>query len=244
MTQWPRTRDGCEALLALWERGLGQDGWLQADALLREDAGAAAPTLGARTRALVSLHSTLFGPRVELLSHCPSCDSSVQFNVDCDALLDGLPVPNGDAVHRLELPDCAIDFRLPTSADVAAASNQPTDDAFARRLIDRCVLGCTRDGDPVPLHALPDEILDAVSRQMEALDPGATVSFAVDCPDCATRWTAPLDVGRLVWQGVRTAAERLFLDVDALARAYGWTEQEILSLPPARRAAYLQIVTA
>ena len=43
---------------------------------------------------------------------------------------------------------------------------------------------------------------------------------------------------------MRTAAERLFLDIDALARAYGWTEREILNLPPARRAAYLQIVTA
>ena len=77
----------------------------------------------------------------------------------------------------------------------------------------------------VPLSMLPDEALDAVSRQMEALDPGASVSFAVDCPECATRWAASLDVGQLVWQQVRTAAERLFLDVDALARAYGWTEQ-------------------
>jgi hypothetical protein len=245
MTLGPPTRDGCDALLALWERGLGQDGWLQADALLREeDESAAARTLGARTRALVRLHSTLFGPRVELVSQCPSCDSLAQFSVDCDALLEGLPVPTGGPVHRLELPGCAIEFRLPTSADIAAASNQPTDDAFARRLIARCVLGCNRDGDPVQPNALPDEILDAVSQQMEALDPGATVSFAVDCPDCATRWTAPLDVGQLVWQHVQTAAERLFLDVDALARAYGWTEREILSLPPARRAAYLQIVTA
>ncbi len=244
MTRRLPTRDRCEALLALWERGLGQDGWSRAEALLRDDDGAAPPTLGARTRELMRLQSTLFGPHVELVSHCPSCDTTAQFSVNCDALLEGLPVPDGDPVHRLELHDCTIEFRLPTGADVAAASNQSTDDAFARQVLDRCVLGCTRDGNSLPLSMLPDEALDAVSRQMEALDPGASVSFAVDCPECATRWAASLDVGQLVWQQVRTAAERLFLDVDALARAYGWTEQEILSLSPSRRAAYLQIVTA
>ena len=63
-------------------------------------------------------------------------------------------------------------------------------------------------------------------------------------PGLRAHWAAPLDTGQLVWQQVRTAAERLLLDIDALARAYGWTEREMLSLPPARRAAYLQIVTA
>ncbi|HJQ82925.1 MAG TPA: GNAT family N-acetyltransferase, partial [Candidatus Binatia bacterium] len=57
-------------------------------------------------------------------------------------------------------------------------------------------------------------------------------------------YAAPLDVGRLLWEKVQIAAERLLLDVDALARAYGWTEREILSLSPGRRAAHLQIVSA
>jgi hypothetical protein len=111
-------------------------------------------------------------------------------------------------------------------------------------VIESCVLTCTRNNAPSGPSALPDAALDAVSRQMEALDPGAEVSFALDCPDCGTHWDAPLDIGQLVWQRVQTGAERLFLDVDALARAYGWTEQEVLNLPPVRRAAYLQIVTA
>ena len=49
---------------------------------------------------------------------------AAQFSVDCHALLEGLPVSAGDPVHRLERPDCTIEFRLPTGADVAAASNQ------------------------------------------------------------------------------------------------------------------------
>ena len=87
-------------------------------------------------------------------------------------------------------------------------------------------------------------VLDALSRHMEALDPGAGVSFALVCPQCGTCWDAQLDVGELVWQKLRAAAERLLLDVDALARAYGWTEPEVLRLSPVRRAAYLQMVIA
>jgi hypothetical protein len=89
---------------------------------------------------------------------------------------------------------------------------------------------------------MPEPVLDALSRHMETLDPGASVSFALDCPQCATHWQAPLDVGEMLWQKVRAAAERVLLDIDMLARAYGWTEREVLRLSPLRRAAYLQMV--
>jgi hypothetical protein len=94
------------------------------------------------------------------------------------------------------------------------------------------------------VRELPAQVLDALSQHMESLDPGATVSFALECPQCGVLWQAPLDVGDMVWQKVRAAAERVLLEIDALARAYGWTEREVLRLSPVRRAAYLQMVTA
>src|SRR5206468_730296 len=39
-------------------------------------------------------------------------------------------------------------------------------------------------------------------------------------------------------------AGRLLREVDALARAYGWREPDILALTPWRRDAYLQLVNA
>jgi hypothetical protein len=48
----------------------------------------------------------------------------------------------------------------------------------------------------------------------------------------------------MLWMRLQLAAERLLLDVDALARAYGWSEAQVLALPPLRRAAYLQMVGA
>lgn len=233
-----------ELLLALWESGIACETWARADALLSATGDTAPRTLGQRTRALLRLHASLFGADVELISHCPACHAAAHFRVDCGTLLDRLPAAADAPTHRLEIDGHVLEFRLPAAADVAAAASEGTDEAFARRVIDRCVLTCTHEGASSAVRELPDDVLDAISQRMDALDPAASVSFAVDCPACGAHWDAPLDSGQLLWQKVQAAAERLFVDIDALARAYGWTEQEVLSLPPVRRAAYLQIVSA
>lgn len=240
-----RAEFDADALLTLWECALVKPARERADALLRalrEDAEPA-HTLGERNASLVELHARLFGCEIELLSHCPACGTVAQFAADCEALAARIrPRLDNTAPHRLEAQGHVIEFRLPDSADLAIASGD--DEDFAQLLLDRCVLACTRKGNTVPARELPAPVLDALSQHMETLDPGAAVSFALDCPQCAIRWQAPLDVGEMVWQKVQAAAERLLLDVDVLARAYGWTEREVLRLNPLRRAAYLQMVTA
>jgi hypothetical protein len=118
------------------------------------------------------------------------------------------------------------------------------EEAFVRHLLDRCVLSCTQRDRAVEVGAWPDAIVDALSNRIESLDPGANVSFALQCPGCGAQWLAPLDCGQLVWQKVQAAAERLLLDIDALARAYGWTEPDVLALSPVRRAAYVQMIAS
>jgi hypothetical protein len=235
-----------EALLTLWECALGQPAGARDDALLQAsfDGAETVRTLGERNARLMELHARLFGREIELLSHCPACGTVAQFGGNCEALAAQMwPGLDNTPPHRLEACGHQIEFRLPDSADIAIASGEEGDEDFTQLLLDRCVLACIREGDHVPVRELPAPVLDALSQRMEALDPGASVSFALDCPRCATRWQAPLDIGEMVWQKVRAAAERLLLDIDVLARAYGWTEREVLRLNPLRRAAYLQMVT-
>jgi hypothetical protein len=247
MTLIPR-HDGFDpnTLLALWERGLGQVGSARGDALLQAlpEGAMRARTLGERNVRLIELHMRMFGRDLDLLSHCPACGTVAQFSADCEALAAQIPVISAAPSHRLETQGHLIEFRLPDSSDLAAALGEEAPEDFAQRLLDRCVLACTDDGASVPVRKLPVPVLDALSQRMETLDPGASVSFALDCPQCDTHWNAPLDVGQMVWQKVQAAAERLLLDIDALARAYGWTESEVLRLNPLRRAAYLQMVAS
>lgn len=235
-----------DALLALWERTLGQGPSARDDALLQALPGTEAPrTLGERNARLLALHAQWFSNELELLSHCPACGTAAQFSADCAALAAQPPAPGAALpLHRLEADGHAIEFRLPAPADIAAASAAHDDEAFVGELLASCVLACTRDGVPVSPQNLPAPVRAALSQRMEALDPAASVSFALECPQCNTPWEARLDVGQPLRQKLQAAAERVLLDVDGLARAYGWTEPEVLRLSPARRAAYLQLATA
>ena len=78
---------------------------------------------------------------------------------------------------------------------------------------------------------------------MEVLAPGASLRFALQCPDCGKGWNAPLDPVDLLWRELRHRAEQLLGEVTLLARSWGWSERDILRLSPVRRAAYLQLAT-
>ena len=231
-------------LLALWERGLGHAGASRADVMLQVCDGmdVAPRTLGERNLRLLELHARLFGQQLELLSHCPSCGAAAQFSIDCRALAARLPAVGDGRSHEVEIEGHLIEFRLPDAADLVDASQVETEDAFVARLLERCVLACTRGGAQLAVRDVPEPVLDGLSRHMETLDPAARVSFGVECPHCSVEWDARLDVDQLVWARVQASAERLLLEVDSLARAYGWTEREVLELDPLRRAAYLQLV--
>ncbi len=64
------------------------------------------------------------------------------------------------------------------------------------------------------------------------------------CPGCGAGFVADLDVAAFIWAEFDLAAKRVLGDVDALARAYGWTEPDVLALGDTRRAAYLRLVRA
>ena len=245
MAQTVRTVDDAGMLLALWERGLTARPEARGDALLRvAPETPPALTLGEWNARLLALRASLFGAGVELLSSCPACGTAAQFRGDCQALasqaFSGEPV----STHRIDADGYGIEFRLPTSGDVAAAAMAGPAAAFPRHLLDRCVLASTHGAEHVPVRDLPEAVVEALSIRMEQLDPGASLTFSLECPECGGHWDAPLDVAQLVWQEVQQSAERLFLEIDALARAYGWTEHEVLSLSPVRRAAYLQMAVA
>ena len=63
-------------------------------------------------------------------------------------------------------------------------------------------------------------------------------------PACGGAWQGVLEVIDFLWAEIRTRARRLLQEIDALARAYGWREAEILALSDARRGLYVQMAMA
>ena len=79
---------------------------------------------------------------------------------------------------------------------------------------------------------------------MAEADPLADIQLDLTCPSCERRWRAVFDIVSFLWTEIEVWAWRTLSDVHTLARAYGWSERDILTLSPTRRQFYLEMVGA
>lgn len=221
-------------MLALWEAAVGARGAPRDRALL----GEVPRSLAGRNRLALQRYAELFGADAELIGRCSQCGTAVEFTIDARRCVGALPAPgthadeDGPRWHALEERDDAPRFRLPTPDDLHALEGVEDADVFADALLARCVEG----GLPAA-----NDVREEIGVRMQALMPGATLDFSLQCPDCRHAWDAPLDPVDLLWRVLRAQAERLLADVALISQRFGWCERDILALAPVRRAAYLQL---
>lgn len=221
-------------ILTLWERGIGLSRFARDDAMLANDTPPPAG-LGRRNAALLTLRTSLFDGHWSLRSRCPTCGQDCEFACDSQVLADQIGALPAAAETHFDWNGRSISLRPPEIDDLQAVSNESDLGRAARALLLRCA------SDGLAIEEVDEPALLELGDRLEQLDPGAVLSFALDCPSCRHGWAAVVDVGDAVWTELQRAAEGLLLQVDGLARAYGWTEGEIMRLSPLRRAAYLQM---
>jgi hypothetical protein len=218
----------------LWERGKSlhplDKGVLAVTAAYPEtDEPIADWPLGRRNRALAEFHVGAFGGVLCGWTRCEQCSSQLEFQIDLRSLLSGYQAKKDwieVGSHR---------FRLPTSRDVAVAVTDYENPV--EQLISRCAINTDR-------HHWTTEEITAIEDRMAAADPLSEILLHFDCPDCGTFFDAPLELTSFLWAELEARAKRALHDVHVLARAYGWSEAAILSLPSARRQMYVEMVRA
>ena len=136
-------------------------------------------------------------------------------------------------------------FRLPDTTDLAAlemtgASRQ----AIRNLMLNRCLSEVRYNGKEQKVEELPAAIVDEVTERMSLADPQADIKLSLECPSCRNRWLAPFDILSFLWSEVETWARRLLREVHLLARAYGWSEADILAMSAIRRQTYLEMLGA
>ena len=224
------------ALLDLWEAA-GRLGPVERSLALaaaddsRPEEELATLPLGQRDARILRLHGALVGGELEATATCPACGEQAEFAVAAAALLEQGAAPPAP----VDIDGYLVQWRPPDSRDVAAAALAGDAAGAERMLLERCV---TSDVDAA---ALPARLRTELARAMGEADPLAEVLIDVVCPACGTQFVADLDVGSFVWAELHAYAQRLLRDVDVLARAYGWTEPEVLALGERRREAYLAL---
>lgn len=196
--------------------------------------------IGRRDTALLDARAAMFGPSAPCYVQCPHCAAEHEFEIDLRAI-------RSEPEHLVAQTDVSCDsfavtLRLPTSEDLLAIERADDVDDGLGALLVRCVVHASVAGDGVDPRRLPPVVVDAIARAIDSADPGADISFALTCHDCAQPWDAPFDIASYLWREIDIAARRCLQQVDALARAYGWTEATILGLSSMRRRAYLELV--
>jgi hypothetical protein len=113
----------------------------------------------------------------------------------------------------------------------------------ARRLLaERCVVQATREGSVLPAPQLTDSAVDHIASHLSDADPQAEVLIDLTCATCSHAWQVILEIESFLWIKINAVAKRLLRDVHTLAREYGWSEHQVLSLSTRRRQAYLEMV--
>jgi hypothetical protein len=200
--------------------------------------GVTALTPGGCDAQLLALRQLTFGATLECVTRCPACGESLEFSLESEDLVSA-----ARGAPRLEVPlTVAADgyqaaLRLPTLGDLEAL--EVADD---QALLASCLVSVEREGRGVSARELPRTVVAAIDRRLAEADPGAVLEVSLDCPACQHVWEQLFDVEAFFWAEIQAQAERLLREVDGLARAYGWSEREILGLPSARRQRYLELV--
>lgn len=208
------------ALLDLYQDGRAGDGPARL-ALLARAAGADAATLplAELDRRIWALRADWLGPVAgEAVCACPACGGRLEFTLPA-----GFTLP-------------------PAVADTVTVAWQGRDHVLrAPRLSD---IG-PRGLDPRRLGDGPWDdpgFLGAAARALQSADPALGLSFAMTCPDCGAAVEQLFDPAGYFWAEIEDMARRLLHDIAVLARAFGWSEAEILAMPAARRRLYLSEV--
>ena len=244
-----------DELLRVWERGRDQHPLDRCLALLgvatspgKSWEELAALSVGERDRMLLALRQAIFGEHMECVAQCPRCAEELEFAVQASDIQSPGTTPSELGHFELAIDGYEFRFRLPTSRDLVSVahpgSRQPREPGARRRhLLHLCIVQARRGSESVVLGDLPDAVLARIEQAMADADPQADTVLRLSCAGCGHQWRAVFDIATYLWKELAAQARRLVREIDAIARAYGWTEADILSMSWRRRRTYMEMTS-
>ncbi|MEN6488601.1 MAG: phage baseplate protein [Smithella sp.] len=235
-------------LLEVWEQGLSATPVERALLLLSADQAEESwdalskLSIGTRDARLLKLRAETFGSSLQAMCDCPHCGETVEMSFNIMDILVDMPEAE-DGLLSLTMDNYNVHFRLPDSRDLAAVSAMEDQSLAARQLFHRCLIEARQEGKIISSDVLPSDVMEAVAERIAMVDAQSNIEFEMTCPACSHTWVSPFDIVAFFWMEVSVWARRMLRDVHTLACAYGWSEETILALSPARRQTYLEMVS-
>lgn len=201
--------------------------------------------LGEREALLLEIRRATFGDVLGARTACPACGAQLAVDVPAAWLRpDGSQAgASGTAVSfELGVGPVSLTIRPPDGAVLARAAAEPDVESCRLALVAGCVTGARGPSGPLHVSELSPDVVAAAGEAIVERDPRSEVTVALTCAGCGYDWQARFDAGLFLWEELTAMSIRLVDDVDVLARAYHWSEAEILSMSSSRRRRYVERV--
>ena len=195
--------------------------------------------IGQRDSILFGLYETTFGPEVAGLATCPNCGEHLETNFNVADVRVEANDTNG--VLFLNCEGYEVRIRLPNSFDLISISGIKDLEAGKDALLKRCLIEIRDGSGEVSFDQIPSEIEEAIAESMEDADPQGNVKVNLSCPSCECQWQVVFDILSFIWDEINAWSQRTLRDVHVLAKAYGWSERDILEMTSYRRQIYLEM---
>ena len=194
-------------------------------------------TMADRQWLMLNLAYALRGGGCWLKGYCDDCGQPF------DLYLDYRQLPMKTAGEGFPFAELDVDgdrlrLRLPDGADQKRIAGLDAGEAIAL-LLSACLLS-VNDG-PVPANFVDSLDAGALSKIEDALDgvsPYVGTTLAAECPEC--KQPQRMEINPYLPDAA--GHETLFQEVHILARAYHWSERDILSMSRDRRRRYMGLI--
>jgi hypothetical protein len=183
-----------------------------------------------RLQALLNIALASSLEALEVTEPCRHCQRVVSLELP---LVDFLQATSTGPIRCKTPAGDVLALRLPTGADQRRWLEQGEKGAgdMAFDLLE----------DTAP-HS--EDLLAAIEAALVDADPLTALNLQSDCPYCETEMRIPFDLEAELLRQFRVRQTQRLGDVHRLARAYHWSEDDILGLPEFRRQFYLSCLRA
>jgi hypothetical protein len=209
-------------------------------------------SMGDRELLLLLVRRRLFGNIMQCVLKCPSCEEKLDVELRVDDLIVESHAPQQIRYEELieaEDGQFRVIFHLPTGGEVEKVLHQaPADvEGAEKALAGGCIDSMSRVTDAPESpggrnEECPDSVLRKIAARIEQLDPQAEIQLQSECPECGCEFKQSVDPGGYLVHELAARQRLKYQEVHQLARAYHWSESEILRMGSRKRQIYLDLL--
>jgi hypothetical protein len=202
-------------------------------------------TIGKRIECLLAIATSGGASEINLQLNCltEECEELMAIELSQEEIVGLLPPGEDSKIHRIPVNGRDYYFRKPTGSDQLQwlQSSFPDEDTAAREMIRTLMVRDDASPNRQEIEA-SHQWIEVVNEGMKANDPLVNFDVTVFCPACNQENRCVLDLEDIMLRKLHKIQLELLYVVHRLASHYHWSEQQILSLGPRRRAHYLTLI--